>query len=133
MRTWNVLNARGNEIGDVENVLIGPNNQIQLVVAYGGFLGIGERRVTLPLNHVQVQNDRLVATGLTDEELKALPAYTAPPQGYRDAENTYRAAVIAFVPVAIGTATVAPATTGALPSAAAPTTACSVTAPAVTG
>ena len=89
LENMDVFNARGNEIGDVENVLIGPNNQIQLVVTYGGFLGIGERRVTLPLNHVQVQNDRLVVTGPTDEELKALPAYTAPPQGHRDAENTY--------------------------------------------
>jgi sporulation protein YlmC with PRC-barrel domain len=120
LEDMDVYNAGGNEIGDVENVLIGPNNQIQLVVAYGGFLGIGDRRVVMPLDQFRVQNDRLVVSGRTDEQLKALPAYgDTPPQGYRDAERTYRTAVVLYAPVAIGTATVdpAPATTGAVPPA----------------
>jgi sporulation protein YlmC with PRC-barrel domain len=92
----NVYNARGNELGDVEDVLIGPNNQNFLVVAYGGFLGLGERRVVLPLDRFQVQNDRLVIQGMTEDQLRALPAYTRGAQGYRSAENDFRAELNPF-------------------------------------
>ena len=91
-----VYNARGNQLGEVEDVLIGPNNQTFLVVAYGGFLGLGERQVVLPLDRFQLQNDRLVVAGMTEEQLRTLPAFTRGAQGYRAAENDFRAEVTPF-------------------------------------
>lgn len=110
-----VYNGRGNEIGDVENVLVGPNNQVQLVVSYGGFLGVGERRVAMPLNHFRMQTnpERLIVTGPTDEQLKAMPAYTKAPEGYREAEAGYRTAVATQPPGTTAAAT-EPNTTGAV-------------------
>lgn len=92
-----VYNAAGNEIGEVRNVLIGPDNKVQLVLEYGGFLGVGERQVSLPLNHFQVRDDDLVITGPSDAELKALPAYTGPQAGYSDARDDQRVALVVFV------------------------------------
>src|SRR5215213_8263318 len=91
-----VYNARGNQLGEVEDVLIGPNNQTYLVVGYGGFLGLGERQVVLPLDRFQLQNDRLVVAGMTEEQLRTLPAFTRGAQGYRAAENDFRAEVTPF-------------------------------------
>src|SRR5918993_929158 len=90
LEDMNVYNARGNQLGEVEDVLIGPNNQTFLVVAYGGFLGLGERQVVLPLDRFQLQNDRLVVAGMTEDQLRTLPAYTTGAQGYRAAETDFR-------------------------------------------
>jgi hypothetical protein len=76
--------------------LVGPNNQTFLVVAYGGFLGLGERRVVLPLDRFQLQNDRLIVQGMTEDQLRALPVYNRGAQGYRAAENDFRAEVSPF-------------------------------------
>jgi sporulation protein YlmC with PRC-barrel domain len=93
LENMNIYNARGNQLGEVEDVLIGPNNQTYLVVGFGGFLGLGERRVVLPLDRFQLQNDRLVLAGMTEDQLRTLPAYTTGAQGYRPAENDFRAEV----------------------------------------
>jgi sporulation protein YlmC with PRC-barrel domain len=91
-----VYNARGNQLGEVEDVLVGPNNQTFLVVGFGGFLGLGERRVALPLDRFQLQNDRLIVAGMTEDQLRTLPAYTTGAPGYRAAENDFRAEVSPF-------------------------------------
>lgn len=97
LKDMDVYNVGGNEIGEVRNVLIGPDNKIQIVVEYGGFLGVGERQVSLPLNHFEVRDDRLVINGPSDEELKGFPAYTGPQQGQSDAKADQRVALVVFV------------------------------------
>jgi sporulation protein YlmC with PRC-barrel domain len=96
LEDMNVYNARGNQLGEVEDVLIGPNNQTFLVVAYGGFLGLGERQVVLPMDRFQLQNDRLIVAGMTEDQLRALPAYSRGAQGYRAAENDFRTELSPF-------------------------------------
>ena len=91
-----VYNARGNQLGEVDDVLIGPGNQVNLVVAYGGFLGLGERKVMLPLDRFQFQNNRLVIPGMTEDQLRAQPAFTRIGEGYRAAENAFRTEVSPF-------------------------------------
>ena len=76
----NVYNARGNQLGEVENVLIGPNNQTFLVVAYGGFLGWASARWCCRLDHFQLQNDRLVVAGMTEEQLRRCPPTPGAPR-----------------------------------------------------
>jgi hypothetical protein len=74
----------------VDDVLIGPNNQTHLVIAYGGFLGLGERKVLLPLDRFQVQNNRLVIPNMTEDQLKSQPVFNRAGEGFRAAENTFR-------------------------------------------
>ncbi|MBP2295056.1 PRC-barrel domain-containing protein [Azospirillum rugosum] len=46
---------KGNEIGEVENILVGPDGNIRsIIVAAGGFLGIGDAHFAVPWNKVQV-------------------------------------------------------------------------------
>jgi hypothetical protein len=56
----NLYNAQGNELGDVERVVEGPDGKQYLVIGAGGFLGIGEKPVPIPLERVAVRGDRLV-------------------------------------------------------------------------
>lgn len=70
-----LYNAREEKLGDVEAVVAGPGGRTALVVSHGGFLGLGERRVAVPVDQVALRGDRLVADGLSDEELRALPDY----------------------------------------------------------
>jgi hypothetical protein len=44
----------------------------------------------LPLDRFQLQNDRLVVAGMTEEQLRTLPAFTRGAQGYRAAETDFR-------------------------------------------
>jgi sporulation protein YlmC with PRC-barrel domain len=75
----NVYNARGNNLGSIDDVLVDGNRQYHIVISFGGFLGMGERKVLYPVDRVQFQGDRLVIPGLTDDVLKQLPAYREQP------------------------------------------------------
>lgn len=70
-----VENAQGNSLGTVEQVLIAGNDDHHIVIAYGGFLGIGQRSVSLPLDRVHLRSDTLIIPGMTDDQLRDLPQH----------------------------------------------------------
>src|SRR5690606_2671237 len=54
----NIKNPEGDTIGQVSSVLIGRDGQIQaVIVGVGGFLGLGERKVAIDWNDLQVQDN----------------------------------------------------------------------------
>jgi uncharacterized protein YrrD len=66
-------NADGDEIGEVEEVLIDAGGQpVAIAVEVGGFLGIGERDVVLELDQVQLVDDDLV-TSADKATIEGLP------------------------------------------------------------
>ena len=66
-------NADGDEIGEVEEVLIDASGQpVAIAVEVGGFLGIGEREVVLGLDQVQLVDDDLV-TSADKATIEGLP------------------------------------------------------------
>jgi uncharacterized protein YrrD len=68
-----VKNADGDEIGEVEEVLIDASGQpVAIAVEVGGFLGIGEREVVLGLDQVQLMDDDLV-TSADKATIEGLP------------------------------------------------------------
>ncbi|WP_230534625.1 PRC-barrel domain-containing protein, partial [Microvirga roseola] len=68
-----VYSLRGQQIGEVKRVVrnIGLG-QAYIVLEHGGFLGLGEKEVPIPLNRVFMMGDRLVAAGLTEAEVEAM-------------------------------------------------------------
>ncbi|HEX6011163.1 MAG TPA: PRC-barrel domain-containing protein [Geminicoccaceae bacterium] len=71
-----VYGANGEEIGDVENVVVSRRDRAAaLVVGVGGFLGIGERQVAIPLESLQMGSDGRLTTTLTKDEIGAIPIY----------------------------------------------------------
>lgn len=70
-----LLNAAGEEIGEVEEVLVDASGQAVAIVAdVGDFLGIGDKEVIIGLDRVEMRGDDLV-TSLTREELTGLPIW----------------------------------------------------------
>ncbi|MCB2054601.1 MAG: PRC-barrel domain-containing protein [Geminicoccaceae bacterium] len=70
-----IVNAAGDEIGEVEEVLVDENGQaVAVVVESGGFLGIGDRESIVMLDQLGLQGDQLVTT-LSKEELESAPEW----------------------------------------------------------
>ena len=65
----------GDDVGDVEEVLATADGTVTAVAAeVGGFLGVGERDVIIPLDRLTLQDDDLVLD-MTREEIEALPTW----------------------------------------------------------
>ncbi len=73
----NIYGSENTSIGEVEDVVIGANNQVELVlVDVGGFLGIGSKRVGIPVAQLQEQGERLT-TSMTEAQVRALPEHAS--------------------------------------------------------
>ena len=72
----NVYGANGEEIGEVDNVVIRRESggTPAVLVGVGGFLGIGERSVAIPLDQLRMEQDRLV-TDMTRDQIAGMEAY----------------------------------------------------------
>ena len=75
-----VYNEQNNDVGEVHDLMVSPNGPPVAVLSVGGFLGIGERYVAVPLSELQWNTDRSrwMLHGATVDSLKARPAYTYP-------------------------------------------------------
>jgi len=83
-----VVNLRGVQLGEVENVVrSAADNREFIVISHGGFLGLGEKRVALPVTDVRVNGDRIQVPGLTDEQISALPAFDWNDRTYPEVED----------------------------------------------
>jgi sporulation protein YlmC with PRC-barrel domain len=71
-----VRTAAGETIGEVERVAYDPSEEaVYLVVATGGFLGIAEREVAIPLAELEVIADVVILNAeLTEDALEQMPA-----------------------------------------------------------
>jgi hypothetical protein len=74
------VNLADEEIGSVSDLIISEDNTIRgVVVGVGGFLGIGEKRVALPMDRITVQTGEPgeveLATDMTREELEEKEAF----------------------------------------------------------
>ena len=67
-----VVNAKGDKVGEVDKLVVSTGDQkVYAVVGVGGFLGIGEKDVAIPLEQLQPQGDKLaLSSGITEDELK---------------------------------------------------------------
>jgi sporulation protein YlmC with PRC-barrel domain len=74
-----IVNASGEKIGDVNDLLFDRTGKITtIVIGVGGFLGLGEKRVALPFEAVTYNDQngtRQIMVPLTKEALLAAPDY----------------------------------------------------------
>jgi len=84
-----LIGARDNEVGDIERIVESNADKKQyLVISRGGFLGLFETEVVIPLENVAAQGDRIVLRNLTEEQVKALPKYTNEGNTYRELDGS---------------------------------------------
>lgn len=69
------------DIGEVEEIILSPEGQVEgLTTDIGGFLGIGEKQVLIPLDDIRLvqepdSDDITVITRMSDEALQDAPEY----------------------------------------------------------
>jgi hypothetical protein len=74
----NVVNSAGDSIGEVDHVVRSTqDNRLYAVISVGGFLGVGEKHVAIPLKDLQMRDDKLWAprSAGTKEQLQSHPEY----------------------------------------------------------
>lgn len=74
-----VYNKANEDIGEINDLVISADKNVWAILGVGGFLGIGERNVAMPLSKLTITRDgsswKVVVDG-TKESLNAMPAYT---------------------------------------------------------
>ncbi len=75
----NVYNASGDKLGDINDLLIGPDRKVSTaVIGVGGFLGLGEKDVAVSFDQLKVvrkDNTWHLVLDATMEQLKAAPVF----------------------------------------------------------
>ncbi|MBK8907218.1 MAG: PRC-barrel domain-containing protein [Rhodospirillales bacterium] len=72
-----VVNRNGEDVGEISAVVVDSLKQdVYAVVSIGGFLGIGDQEVVIPLTELDIGEDAVtLMSQQTRDELKSLPAY----------------------------------------------------------
>jgi hypothetical protein len=79
-----VVNDQGDTVAEiVDMVKQSDSDQLLAVLSVGGFLGIGEKEVAMPLDRFQVGADQqIILSNASEDELEDMPAWDADKQGY---------------------------------------------------
>ncbi|GGK36329.1 PRC-barrel domain-containing protein [Salinarimonas ramus] len=70
-----VYNFRGQELGDVERIVATPDDDFLVVIGAGGFLGLAEDTVALPLDRLSMRGDQLMVRGITEADIEGMQDY----------------------------------------------------------
>lgn len=73
----NVKNNQGDTVGEVEDLLVDKDGRVtHAILSVGGFLGVGDKRVEVPLDEMQIQaNGKQITYNVTKDQLKQQPEY----------------------------------------------------------
>lgn len=67
-----VVTSTGEEIGEIDEVGYSSTHQERVaVIEAGGFLGVGEKRIAVPLSELQMGTEDNITTSLTRESIEA--------------------------------------------------------------
>ena len=73
LEDMDLYNTGGDKIGEVEEVLGDADGRITAVaVEFGGTLGIGDKKVVVPLDRLQLGQDGRLVTDMVEEDLAQL-------------------------------------------------------------
>ncbi len=70
-----VMTTSGEEIGTIEQVGYTMDQKRVATINVGGFLGVGEKLIAVPLTELKVGTDESLETTLTREEIQAQPEF----------------------------------------------------------
>ncbi|MCW4115274.1 PRC-barrel domain-containing protein [Aurantimonas sp. MSK8Z-1] len=71
---YDIVGENGNTLGDVEEI-VRVDNRLYAVIASGGFLGLGEKEVAIPLSSLVVDGTTFRAPDISEAQMDALNEY----------------------------------------------------------
>jgi len=70
-----VQNTQGNDLGTISDVSLDNEGNIRFaVLKYGGFMGIGEKLIPIPVNAISFKDEKLAVVNISEEKLKTAPS-----------------------------------------------------------
>jgi sporulation protein YlmC with PRC-barrel domain len=82
-----VFNARGERLGEVDEVVADANGRHYVVIEQGGFLGIGDDEVAFPIERFWLKGDALVIRNVSENDLDAMDDYRSAAENYRQVSD----------------------------------------------
>lgn len=71
-----VVNNNKEELGEIDNLIVTePDNILYAIVSVGGFLGIGEKLVAVPVANLTKTKDDKVLLDVTKEQIENAPEF----------------------------------------------------------
>jgi sporulation protein YlmC with PRC-barrel domain len=71
-----VYNDAGDKVGDINDLIVTPDKAVSYaIVGVGGFLGVGEHEIAVPVGQLKQQEGKIVLPGATKDALKAAPTF----------------------------------------------------------
>ena len=71
-----VYNDAGDKVGEINDLIVTPNKALSYaIVGVGGFLGVGEHEIAVPVGKLKQEKGKIVLPGATKEALKAAPKF----------------------------------------------------------
>ena len=71
-----VYNDAGEKIGEINDLIVAPNKSVSYaIVGVGGFLGMGDHEVAVPVAKFKQQMGKIVLHGATKDALKLAPKF----------------------------------------------------------
>jgi sporulation protein YlmC with PRC-barrel domain len=71
-----VYNSAGDRVGEIDRIVVNRSSRATgAVVGVGGFMGVGEKQVVVPLDRMRMQGDRIVVPNLTKESVGTMQSY----------------------------------------------------------
>ncbi len=77
LRGVDVFNAKNEEVGELDDLIVGKDRVLFAILQVGGFLGLGSHLIAVPYSSLQISNDgkRIVLPGATREEVRRVPEF----------------------------------------------------------
>ena len=69
-----VVSSDNRVSGEVEDIVV-ENGALRAVIGYGGLLGLGDARVSLPLSDLQMVAQGIARVRISDDQVRRLPRY----------------------------------------------------------
>jgi sporulation protein YlmC with PRC-barrel domain len=72
----NVYNDAGDKVGEINDLIVTPDKALSYaIVGVGGFLGVAEHEIAVPVGQLKQQQGKIVLPGATKDALKAAPKF----------------------------------------------------------
>lgn len=71
---YDIMGADGETLGDIQDI-VNVQDKLYAVIGSGGFLGLGEKEVAIPLSSLVLRDNTLIAPNISENQIEALEEF----------------------------------------------------------
>jgi sporulation protein YlmC with PRC-barrel domain len=71
-----IYNDKNEKLGEIDDIIVSPKKTVSFaIVGVGGFLGIAQKDVAIPMDQIKHTGGKFVLAGATKAAVKAMPSF----------------------------------------------------------